>query len=120
VRYRARGPLRDVVVCHCRMCQRIHGQPGAYSAADRGDLELLKDEGLAWYASSPGIRRGFCRLCGATVFWDAEGRSTISIAAGTIDPPTGLRTVGHIYTADKGDYYTLTDGLPAHAAGWPR
>ena len=34
-------------------------------------------------------------------------RATISITAGTLDAPTGLRTVKHIYTADAGDWYEL-------------
>ena len=32
--------------------------------------------------------------------------------AGTLDAPTGLAVKGHIFTADKGDYYDITDGLP--------
>ena len=36
------------------------------------------------------------------------------IAAGTLDPPTGLRTVAHTYVADAGDYYTIADGLKTY------
>ncbi|MBK5117662.1 MAG: GFA family protein, partial [Thermoleophilia bacterium] len=32
---------------------------------------------------------------------------TISIAAGSLDEPTGLKTVNQIYTEDAGDYYEL-------------
>jgi len=35
----------------------------------------------------------------------------VAIAAGTLDEPTGLRTVAHIYVADAGDYYVLADDL---------
>jgi hypothetical protein len=27
------------------------------------------------------------------------------VAAGTLDPPTGLRTVAHIFSATPGDYH---------------
>jgi hypothetical protein len=57
--------------------------------------------------SDANARRGFCGECGSTLFWDAPGRHTISIAAGTLDPPTGLATVEHIYTAGASDYYEL-------------
>jgi hypothetical protein len=36
--------------------------------------------------------------------------------AGTLDSPTGLRAEKHIFTADKGDYYEIADGLPQKAA----
>jgi hypothetical protein len=49
------------------------------------------------------------------MFWRAPGWETISIAAGTVDPPTGLRICSHWYVSDKGDYYGLPDdGLPRH------
>ena len=38
--------------------------------------------------------------------------ATIEVAPGCIDGPTGTRVAGHIYVADKGDYYDITDGLP--------
>jgi hypothetical protein len=109
VRYEARGPLRDVVNCHCGRCRRTHGHVGAYTETTA--LTLLEDRGLAWYVAD-GRERGFCRECGASLFWRREGSATTSIAAGTLDEPTGLRTVSHIYVASKGDYYEIADGLP--------
>ena len=41
----------------------------------------------------------------------------ISVAAGCLDKPTGLKTASHIFVADRGDYYEITDGLK-QAAGW--
>ena len=43
-----------------------------------------------------------------------EGGDHVWIAAGTLDPPTGLRTVAHTYVADAGDYYTIADGLKTY------
>ncbi|MGE0653811.1 MAG: GFA family protein, partial [Alphaproteobacteria bacterium] len=48
---------------------------------------------------------------GSSMFWDKDGRGFLAIAAGALDQPTGLATVGHIFTADRGDYYEITDGL---------
>jgi hypothetical protein len=47
-----------------------------------------------------------------TVLFDEQGASKMSICAGTFDDPTGLREKAHIYTASKGDYYEIDDGLP--------
>jgi len=107
VRYEVTGPLRDVVVCHCSRCLRTHGHAAAYSACARPDLMLLREGALRWYHAD-GRARGFCGECGASLFWSAEGRDTISVAAGTLDPPTGLKTVAHIYTRDHADYYEIT------------
>ncbi len=111
VRYEVRGPLRPVVNCHCAQCRRSHGHVAAYTAAARADLVLTEDRGLKWYASSKQARRGFCGDCGASLFWEPLGEERIAIAAGGIDAPSGLETVRHIFTAHKGDYYEITDGL---------
>jgi hypothetical protein len=107
VRYEVIGPLRDVVVCHCEMCRKSHGHIGAYTAAPKDALRLIESRGLKWYRSSAIARRGFCGECGGTLFWEGTGRDTISIAAGTLDAPTGLKTVVQIYIEEKGDYYDL-------------
>lgn len=111
VRYEARSPARDVVNCHCGRCRRTHGHFGAYTEVGSDDLALIEDQGLCWYVAD-GRERGFCRECGASLFWRRAGVSSTSIAAGTLDEPTGLRTVAHSFVDSKGDYYQLTDELP--------
>ncbi len=71
VAYEVRGPLRDVLICHCEECRRWHGHP--------------------------------------------PRRDTVSIAAGSLDQPTGLRVVGHWFVSQAADYAELPDdGLPRH------
>lgn len=111
VRYRITGRLRPVVNCHCGQCRRFHGHYGAYAAALHESFTLERADGLAWYDSSEIARRGFCRVCGSSLFWEAKGGHIISIAAGTLDQPTGLQTIGHIFTRDLADYYRIDDGL---------
>jgi hypothetical protein len=108
VRYEVEGQLRDVSVCHCVECRRWHGGPGSYTAAP---AESLRVSGEVRWIDSPEsnthARRGFCAECGSSLFWDAPDRGSISIAAGTLDPPTGLKTVTHIYTDDASDFYEV-------------
>jgi len=115
VRYEVRSTLRDVVLCHCDECKRWNGAVGAYASTPRDELTVSGDA-LRWVDSphsDRGARRGFCAECGSSLFWDAAGATTISIAAGTLDRPTGLHTVGHWYTRQAGDYDELPDdGLP--------
>jgi hypothetical protein len=118
VRYEIQGPLRDVLICHCQECRRWNGHFSANTAARREDLVLIEQRGLRWIdspLSDARARRGFCAECGSGLFWDAPDRLTVSIAAGTLDEPTGLKTVAHWYVSHAGDYYELpADGLPRH------
>lgn len=111
VAYEVRGAMRDVVNCHCRQCRRTHGHVAAYTRVQRADLTMTEARGLKWYGSSDAARRGFCQECGASLFWDMLSQDSISIAAGSIDTPTGLKTIRHIFVTDKGDYYEIEDGL---------
>jgi hypothetical protein len=111
ISFEVKGPLRDVVVCHCGQCRRQHGAPPGYSQAAWENIRLTGPENLAWYRSSAGARRGFCRHCGSSLFWEPIDTGRVSIAAGSLDSPTGLRTVRHIFVSDKGDYYEIEDGL---------
>lgn len=117
VRYAVDGPLRPVVLCHCTQCRRSTGHFMAATAARQRDFRLLSEDSLRWYASSAGAQRGFCARCGSTLFWQAHGRDYISIAAGSLDGATGLVSACHIYVADKGDYYSITDGVPQRRDG---
>ncbi len=117
VRYQAVRPLREVVACQCGQCLRSHGHHAAYTAVAKSALTFLEQRGLAWYASSETARRGFCRDCGSSLFWDPGDRDYVAIAAGSLDQPSGLKLVAHVFTASKADYYEITDGLEQSPAG---
>ncbi|TNC51465.1 GFA family protein [Rubellimicrobium rubrum] len=113
VRYSVRGPLRDVLICHCSMCQRLHTHLGAYSACSPSDLTVENKEALRWYRSSASARRGFCSECGANLFWEPAHGHHISVSAGSLDRPTGLRVQGHIHREEEADFCTDAGTLPA-------
>jgi hypothetical protein len=115
VRYEVRGQLRDVINCHCGMCQRLHGGAGPHTKARKADITVTVDAGLAWYRTSEVARRGFCRICGSGLFWEPFAQDATGILAGTLDGPTGLATIGHIFVAEKCDFYEISDGLPQFA-----
>jgi len=109
VTYRVNGPLRPVIACHCAQCRKSSGHHVAATSVARSDIGISGD--VTWYQSSDTARRGFCSACGSNLFWDGAG-ANLSIFAGTLDGPTGLTMAGHIYCADKGDYYEIVDDLP--------
>lgn len=114
VRYEVRGKLDPVHMCHCGQCRRQSGHITAATGTARDAFTLLDPEGaMVWYQSSDFAKRGFCGRCGSNMFWD-DGGSAMSINAGSLDSPTGLRTDCHIFVDDKGDYYEIADGLPQY------
>lgn len=100
--------------CHCSQCRRQTGHYFVSTNVERSALTLRGEESLRWYRSSPNVRRGFCAICGSTLFWDPDqgDHDFIAVAMGALETPTGTRLAKHIFVADKGDYYEITDGLP--------
>lgn len=87
---------------------------GAYTKADKADIIMIKDRNLKWYASSDKAERGFCSQCGSGLFWKPVDRPDMGILAGTLDQPTGLETIGHIFVDEKADFLTITDEAPQY------
>ena len=114
VRYKISGPRRNIINCHCENCRRTHGHVSAYTSVDKKDLLLTSQQSLKWYHDqSPDTYRGFCSECGSSLFWDAKhDNNKMAISAGTLDAGHGLKTIGHVYVGEAGDYYEISDGLP--------
>ncbi len=107
VRYQVEGPLRPVVVCHCTQCRRQSGHYFAASSVAMEKFRILFDADLRWYRASDAAERGFCGRCGSALFWRPLDGSRMSFTPGTLKGPTGLSIEGHIFCADKGDYYEI-------------
>lgn len=115
VAYEIRGQLSPVDYCHCSQCRRTSGHFVAAASCRPDALDLIADESLGWYESSATADRGFCKVCGSSLLWRPKHGRHISVMAGSLDAPTGLKAVEHIYVADASDYYMMADGLPQHA-----
>jgi hypothetical protein len=113
VTFTATGPFRPPRACHCKSCRRQSGHYLAATQIDRAGLTVKGEEMLNWFSTTEHARRGFCRVCGVHLFWERpEDTKKVSIFMGCLDEPTGLHLVDHIFVAEKGDYYEITDGLP--------
>lgn len=122
VRYEIHGDLRGIVNCHCSKCRRFHGNFGAYSSIKMENLAFIEKRGLKWYRSitdeTPNVYRGFCAECGSSLFWHPRDLEFIAVAAGSLDDPADLRTIGHVWISQKSDYYEIQDDLPQFEKGW--
>ena len=119
VRFKTRGTLREVVACHCSQCRKQTGLYYAATDVPLSNISIEGEEAITWYRASSSARRGFCRICGSALFWVADGAEKISILAGLFNEPSELKLAYHIYCADKGDFYEISDALPQYLQGRP-
>jgi len=111
VTYELTGPLRPSVACHCTQCRKTSGHYWSATQVPNERFKVTRDDGLKWFRSSDVARRGFCKECGASLFWQHDGEDATSVGTGTLDSATGIKTAQHIFVADKGDYYEIEDGM---------
>lgn len=102
---------RDVIICHCQQCRKQTGHVVAATRALDKNINIKGEEFLTWYAASENAKRGFCKQCGSLLFWKNTSTDHTSIMAGCLESPTHLKTISHIYTEEKGDYYDLDDDV---------
>lgn len=112
VTFEVTGDLPAPDACHCRKCRKHSGHYFASTDVPRSAVTIHGGERVTWFQSSDRVRRGFCAVCGSSLFWDPPARDWIGIAMGAFDTPTRTHLRIHIFVADKGDYYDITDGLP--------
>ncbi|MEY8098883.1 GFA family protein [Falsihalocynthiibacter sp. S25ZX9] len=106
------GDLAAPNACHCTKCRKHTGHFLVSTGVQKTDLTVTGAENVTWYSSSVKVNRGFCQHCGSTLFFDPPHLDWIAISMGAFDGPTHTKMDLHIFVADKGDYYEITDGLP--------
>ncbi|OLP44087.1 GFA family protein [Rhizobium oryziradicis] len=115
VTFQISGELKPPDACHCTKCRKTSGHYFASTEVARDAITIEGSDHLRWYQSSEKVRRGFCGTCGASLFFDPPHKDWIAVAMGAFDSPTKTQLELHIFVADKGDYYDITDGLPQNA-----
>ena len=112
VRYTLRGAPLYSSHCHCRSCQKATGAGFAtWSGVKEENFEVTHGR-LALYASSPGVRRGFCDRCGSSLTYAGDRwPGQIAILAATLDEPGIATPTAHVYLEDKLPWVWLDDEL---------
>jgi hypothetical protein len=114
VSFTVAGELKRPDACHCVQCRKFSGHYFVSTDAPRNAVTISGSEKITWYPSSERVRRGFCSVCGCSLFFDPPGKDWIGIAMGAIDGPSGTSTELHVFVGEKGDYYCIDDGLPQY------
>lgn len=102
VRFTASGPAKWTAYCHCESCRRHTGAPVSAYAGFESDRVLFTGQAVSHYASSPGVRRGFCATCGSTLTFEGDrwpGEIHLHVAA--FDRPEDFPPSSHAYAAER-------------------
>lgn len=110
IRFETGARPQGASMCHCSQCRKQSG--GIWASAQVRDEDLIITGPVSWFEATPQAKRGSCPRCGSFLFWKGKGEDTTSFALGAVDGNTGLRVEKHIFTASKGDYYEIADGVP--------
>ena len=104
--------------CHCSRCRKQHG--AAFRSRVRvrvADFKWIQGEDLvSYYESSPGFRRGFCRVCGSPVvnrpgptyepaLENPAIASELGIPLGILDDDPRVRPECHGFVAGKAPWF---------------
>lgn len=96
-----------VVGCYCAYCRKVSGsQFGVYLQVKRDSFRWLSGEDLvADYESSPGNKRGFCRICGSIAPIDTS-YGAVRVPGGALDDDPGIVPEVMLYEQSKAGWCT--------------
>lgn len=111
------GSIQNMLFCHCVMCRKAHGT--AFRARGRMETKNVKwvrgEDLMRFYESSPGEHRGFCSVCGSSVFTKFDIRpQELGLALGILDDDPGGLPECHVFVGSKAPWYEISDALPQH------
>jgi hypothetical protein len=117
-RYETDAAPINIRACHCRMCQKAIG--ASFNARVLVPLDTLKIEGpVSWYQSSDLLRRGFCTVCGTTLFSERASANAIGLTMGSLDDPDSFMPDEHIWLSSKQAWLAIGDDLTCYEEGVP-
>jgi hypothetical protein len=113
VRFRA-GKVGRAGYCHCRMCQKAFGSPGA-ALIETPVASLAWTRGRpAEFRSSAVVARGFCAACGTPLYMLEDGWTHYDMAMAAFDDPAALPAPDHaVGVESKLPWFDRLHTLPA-------
>ncbi len=97
--------------CHCGMCRKSSGGIALGIQVPPGGVRFVPTDKLAIFESSDWAERGYCMLCGSSVFWRFTGEGpmhgTFTIAAGSLEDMSGMEFDVEIYIDHKPDSHAF-------------
>ena len=81
IKFEVTGDLPQPSACHCTQCQKHSGHYEAGTDIPKKSLTVSGNDKITWYQSpKKDVRRGFCSICGSSLFWDPTNKDWIGVA----------------------------------------
>ena len=98
LRFEATGAPKFIAICHCAACRKATG--AAFST-----WIGFEDGNVTWsthapdfYASSKGVKRGFCAACGTPLTYASDKwKGETHFLIGVMDRPEGYTPTGEVF-----------------------
>lgn len=98
----ASGPPKWTAWCHCESCRRHTGAPASAFAGFEREQVTISGDAFTRFASSPGVRRGFCARCGSTLTYEGDRwPSEIHLHVGVFEAPQDFPPESHAFEAER-------------------
>lgn len=108
-------PSKWVAHCHCTMCQRSNGAAFVtWVSIDESRVRIDDpDNKLKWHSYTPEARRGFCSVCGSSMFFRSDNwPGEIHITRANFTGPVDREPQVHAYYDTHVSWYSVNDELP--------
>ncbi|SQI43307.1 Uncharacterized conserved protein [Leminorella richardii] len=97
---------RHVGACHCGMCRKWGGGP--FLAVDCGtEVTFSGEEHIGVFRSSEWAERGFCKMCGTSLFYRIVDGQQYAVPIGLFDDAESLVFDIQVFIDRKPDYYSF-------------
>lgn len=105
VRFAGKGEPEFISNCHCVSCRKATGAAFSTWVGFKSDnAEWTKGE-PSFFASSPGVERGYCKSCGTPLSYASDRwPGELHFLIGALDDPEGVEP--------------RTEAFPEDALGW--
>lgn len=116
VRYEVAGPPQDVMLCHCRDCQKSAGAPAvAFAAFPEANLQVTQGVPIEFNSSGAAFR-SFCGTCGSGLWYRNEEilPGIVEVHAATLDNADAFPANGHIQLAERIGWMATAHELPGY------
>ncbi|MEF2551247.1 GFA family protein [Aurantimonas sp. A2-1-M11] len=98
----------EVGVCHCETCRRWTAGP--FMAIDgASNVVAAGTDLIETYQSSGWGERGFCRVCGTSLFWRSKDGEHYAMSAMLFDGLGDVRLTQEIFIDSKPSWYAFAN-----------
>ncbi|WP_306253559.1 GFA family protein [Parvularcula sp. IMCC14364] len=105
VSFQAQIEARHAGVCHCTMCQKWAG--GITILTECQNLKVDESPELGLYRASEWGERGFCRNCGASLFWRMQDGSHANVSVTALDGIKDFTLNKEIFIDEKPEWHSF-------------